>query len=417
LLDFYCGKKIYDATSDSRKKLFVLTSAGLNLGVLGVFKYYDFFIGSFNASLSYLGVQASLPLLHVILPLGISFYTFQSLCYSIDVYRGQLKPCRNLVDFLLYVSFFPQLVAGPIERAGHILPQVEQDRRVTWDGILTGVILFSFGFFKKVALGDNLARLVDPVYGDLSRASTADVALATFFFAFQIYADFSGYTDMARGLARTMGFSLTINFNSPYFSRSPVEFWERWHISLSRWFKDYLYYPLAMHYLRKSTNAVSRYKAHLVSMALIGFWHGAAFKYLIFGVYWGVAIGLYIRFRPSISRLNQITQTLLTFFVAYFGWVIFRIPKISDISLLFQNVDISPRILHFDNLFAFAIVMIGFLMLVDYIFYRYPNLKQKLAELDKFVLLYLVVIFGVLLWAISMASRPLENKEFIYFQF
>src|SRR5262249_29387096 len=245
------------------------------------------------ALLQWLGFDAHVRILQIVLPVGISFYTFQSLSYVVDVYRRKLEPVRNLADYALYVAFFPQLVAGPIERATHMLPQYLRERVWNMAAFESGLQLLVWGLFKKVVVTDNLAPYVNAVYGQPEVFAGSALATATIFFAFQIYMDFSGYSDMARGIARTLGFDLAINFNFPYFSRNPVEFWRRWHISLSQWFQGYLYFPLAMHFMRKGGWA-SKYRAHIISMGLIGLWHGANWTFIAFGLYWGFLIAGYL---------------------------------------------------------------------------------------------------------------------------
>ncbi|HVW69530.1 MAG TPA: MBOAT family O-acyltransferase [Steroidobacteraceae bacterium] len=347
LLDYTCGLLIGAAQTQARRRAVLITSAVINLGLLAVFKYMGFFVQQAADLLRLLGFQPHLPLLQVVLPVGISFYTFQSLSYVIDTYRGKVAPERNLLDYAVYVAFFPQLVAGPIERATHLLPQIKRAR--VWSGaaVETGLQLMVWGLFKKVVIADNLAPYVDAVYSHPAAYSAATLFTATVFFAFQIYCDFSGYSDTARGTARTLGIDLMVNFDLPYFSRSPVEFWQRWHISLSRWFQDYLYYPLALHYVRKGGWG-SKYRAHLISMALIGLWHGASWTFLVFGLYWGCVIAAYLYLSERYSelppssalvtftsgavtkRLHPLLSTTAMFAVACIGWILFRARTLGD---------------------------------------------------------------------------------------
>jgi D-alanyl-lipoteichoic acid acyltransferase DltB (MBOAT superfamily) len=242
--------------------------------------------------------------LQIVLPVGLSFYTFQSLGYVIDVYRRKLPAVRSLEEYVLYVAFFPQLVAGPIERATHMLPQYRAPRVFNGAAVESGLMLMAWGLFKKMVIADNLAPYVNHVFQNPMGFSGSGLVTAVVFFAFQIYCDFSGYSDCARGIARTLGFDLMVNFNLPYFSRNPVEFWRRWHIRLSQWFQDYLYFPLAMHYMRRGGWA-SKYRAHIISFVLIGLWHGANWTFIAFGLYWGLIIAGYLYIQ---ERLNDLPE-------------------------------------------------------------------------------------------------------------
>ncbi len=343
LLDYVCGLLIENAPDRRRKKLVLLFSVSANLLFLATFKYLGFFVTEFAELLERLGFNANLPVLQIVLPVGISFYTFQTIGYVVDVYRGKVKAERNLLTYALYVAFFPQLVAGPIERAGHMLPQYRKER--VWSSVAfeSGLQLAVWGLFKKIVIADNLAPYVDAVYDNPADFSGATLLTATVFFAFQIYCDFSGYTDTARGCARMLGFELLRNFNFPYISKTPVEFWQRWHISLSQWFQDYLYYPLAMRYMRRG-GFLSKYKAHIISMGLIGVWHGANWTFLVFGLYWGCVIAFYLAMveraslaRPVASDAARATSMwhdyaaiAVMFTLVCVGWVFFRANSIGD---------------------------------------------------------------------------------------
>src|SRR3989338_4479606 len=244
LIDYLVGLKI-QATEDLKKrKFFLAISVFSNLLILGFFKYFNFFAQNLHGFLANLGVAVPLEPLRIVLPVGISFYVFQSLSYTIDVYRKKLEPAKNFLDFSLFVTYFPQLVAGPIERATHLLPQVLSPRKVTLDGFYEGCYLIFWGLFQKVFVADNLAAIVNPVFAAPPPYNGAKVLLTLYAFAFQIYCDFAGYSNMARGLGKCMGFDIMVNFNIPYFAANPREFWQRWHISLSQWLRDYLYVPL-----------------------------------------------------------------------------------------------------------------------------------------------------------------------------
>ena len=298
----------------------------LNLGILGFFKYYNFFVESFVALFGHFGLGLEPRLLGIVLPVGISFYTFQALSYSIDVYRGELEPTRNWVDFFAFVAFFPQLVAGPIERAGHLLPQMENPRTVTREGVANGAWLAMWGLFKKVVIADNLASLVDSAFG-VEGASGAMGWIAVYAFAMQIYCDFSGYSDIARGVARMMGFELMENFRLPYLAKNPKEFWARWHISLSTWLRDYVYIPLGGNRkgsLRQMCNL-------FVTMLLGGLWHGAAWTFVAWGGFHGALLaawhgwarGHVRKICPNSGRWIWVRRIVM-FHLVCLGWVFFR---------------------------------------------------------------------------------------------
>ena len=244
LLDFTCGRVIHGSKSDSKRKLWLWLSVAGNLGVLGFFKYFNFFAENLSTLLAAAGFEAPRFVLTVLLPVGISFYTFQTMSYTIDIYQGRLQPARGFLDFALFVSFFPQLVAGPIERTRNLLPHIRSPRHFDRRQFREGCWLIYWGLYKKVFVADNAARIVDKVYGSLDTSSGFHVLVATYAFAVQIYCDFSGYSDIARGAAKTLGFEISLNFDIPYAARNPQEFWRRWHISLSQWLRDYLFIPL-----------------------------------------------------------------------------------------------------------------------------------------------------------------------------
>lgn len=301
LIDYAVGLGLQRFTAPVPRKRLLIVSLVANLSILGFFKYFDFFVSSFAELLGRLGLQVEVSTLRVVLPVGISFYTFQTMSYAIDVYRGVIKPTRNLVEFFSFVSFFPQLVAGPIERAQHLLPQFSQTRHITRSDLREGVWLCLWGFFKKIVLADNFAPLVEMVY-DHPRPGSLMVALATVAFGLQIYCDFSGYSDIARGTARLLGFDIMVNFNLPYAAANLREFWARWHISLSTWLRDYLYVPLGGN--RQGT--FRTYRNLFLTMLLGGLWHGAAWNFVAWGFWHGGGLIIYRWWAGlSASRVRQ----------------------------------------------------------------------------------------------------------------
>ena len=340
LTDYLVARALEATAAPRPRRALLVLSCVVNLGLLGFFKYWGLFESTANGIGHWLGSEdALLPALQLVLPVGISFYTFQTLAYTVDVYRGRIRAVRSLRDLALYVGFFPQLVAGPIERPSQLLPQIRRDRVVRLGDVEQGVFLFASGWFRK-ALGDVMGTIVDPVFADPASHGAWSLLWALYAFAFQIYLDFSGYTDMARGVARVLGFELMENFNAPYFARSVREFWQRWHISLSTWLRDYLYIPLG-----GNRGGAWRTQRNLVlTMLLGGLWHGAAWNFVV----WGALHGLYLAVdravrgteapgavgaaRPS-ERGGLARSALgmaLTFHLVLLGWLLFRVRPVGD---------------------------------------------------------------------------------------
>ncbi|PHR94612.1 MAG: membrane-bound O-acyltransferase family protein [Blastopirellula sp.] len=334
IVDFLIGICIESVSSSRAKFRLIISSLIVNLGILGVFKYYNFFASSLDSLLLDLGFNSDIPYLNVVLPVGISFYTFQTLSYSIDVYRGKIPATRNLLDFALYVTFFPQLVAGPIERASHLLPAIASKRIITADQISRGGWLIYWGLFKKVVIADNLALVVNPIFDDLEGASALQITIATYLFAWQIYCDFSGYTDIARGCSSLMGIDLCLNFNLPYFATNPSDFWQRWHISLSTWLRDYLYIPLGGNRL----GIKKMYRNLMITMLLGGLWHGASWNFVLWGLFHGVLLVLFRRFDfMGTLKFPKWLSIVLFFHITCVGWLLFRVQDLSALTTLWQS--------------------------------------------------------------------------------
>jgi alginate O-acetyltransferase complex protein AlgI len=351
LTDFFVAREI-EANSEPRtRRALLVLSCVVNLGLLGFFKYWGFFESTANGIGHWLGIESAiLPALHVVLPVGISFYTFQTLGYSIDVYRGHVRASRSLSDFALYVGFFPQLVAGPIERAANLLPRLMSPRRVAASDLEAGVFLFASGWLRK-SLGDVMGGIADPVFADPGSMTASVLLWGLYAFAFQIYLDFSGYTDMARGVARLLGIELMENFNAPYFSRNVREFWQRWHISLSTWLRDYLYIPLGGN--RGGTWRIQRNL--MVTMLLGGLWHGAAWNFVVWGALHGSYLAIHRRMSPrgdraapepvreASSRLSAWARDGLrmgfTFHLVLLGWLLFRVRPVGERDVLTVALD------------------------------------------------------------------------------
>jgi len=315
-VDFFLSLALGDSEDPRRRKLLLGASIAVNLGILGFFKYFNFFVDSAAALLERMGLEVPSVTLRVLLPVGVSFYTFQELSYTIDVYRRELRPARNFIDFALFVSFFPQLVAGPIERATALLPQIQVPRpRLTWQNFRSGLWLILLGTFMKVVVADNLAHMVDAVFDPAAKPVGMEVLFGAYGFAFQCYCDFAGYSDVARGSARLLGFELMKNFDLPYFATSLREIWRRWHISLTTWLRDYLYIPLG----GNRGGRWMHYRNLILTMTICGFWHGAAWSYVVFGFLHGVALSIQHALRPWTERLPESGPR--SWLWKFFGWL------------------------------------------------------------------------------------------------
>jgi D-alanyl-lipoteichoic acid acyltransferase DltB (MBOAT superfamily) len=291
IIDYIVGLKVFQALSQREKKIWMWLSVVFNLGMLGFFKYYNFFADSFAEALGSIGYTVDVLTLNIILPVGISFYTFQTMSYTLDIYKGKLEPTKDFIAFGAFVSFFPQLVAGPIERASNLLPQMHNKRAFKFEQGVEGIRLIIWGLFKKIVVADSLAIPVNEIFLNYQQCSSIALIIGAVFFAFQIYGDFSGYSDIARGVAKLFGFELMVNFNFPYFSRNIGEFWRKWHISLSTWFKDYVYIPLG----GSKVGKLKAIRNILIIFLVSGFWHGANWTFIVWGAIHGVLfIPLYV---------------------------------------------------------------------------------------------------------------------------
>jgi alginate O-acetyltransferase complex protein AlgI len=412
IIDWFVALRI-DASEGPTRRRWLLLSLSANLGVLAFFKYFNFFTESAVDLLHAFSLPASHSTLQIVLPVGVSFYTFQSISYTVEVYRGKLAPTRNLADFALFVAFFPQLVAGPIERATHLLPQVQQPRSLSLAQSEAGCFLILWGLFKKLVVADNLAAIANPIFERPSRYEGMDLWIAALAFTFQIYCDFSGYTDIARGVAKLMGFDLMLNFKLPYFSRTPSEFWQRWHVSLSQWLRDYLYIPLGGNRggeLRTARNL-------MLTMLLGGLWHGAAWNFVLWGAYHGLLLVAYRPFerRPGPSGRWRVPFDALRMAVMFvfvlFGWILFRANSLKHIVHIVQNLSFSFHGGTSERL-------------SDVLFFITPLLLVQLAQFAKDDLLALArlpavargLVYGLLVSGM-LVFAPRESMEFIYFQF
>ena len=417
VLDFFVGQRIHRTGDQARRRRYLHLSVAGNLGILGLFKYFGFFAASFEAALGSLGLAVHAPTLQVVLPVGISFYTFQTLSYTLDIYRRKTEPTTDFVAFALFVAYFPQLVAGPIERARNLLPRLVNPRRVAWPGIAVGVELILIGFLKKVAVADVLGPLVDVRVAKPELTSGADLLLCVFLFSFQIYADFSGYSDIARGTSRLFGIPLMRNFEQPYLSRSISEFWRRWHISLSTWLRDYLYISLGGN--RKGPRRT--YANLMVTMLLGGLWHGASWTFVIWGGLHGIYLAMdKVRLRSARvheSTVSDLLRWLMTFGLVSFTWVFFRaadfatawawlvgIVRWQQGAAMMQPLGwLGPRVL----------VVAGILILID----LYQARRGDHAVFVSWPWLPRAAVYAGLVLVVAVLGNTDGAVPFIYFQF
>ena len=445
LLSFLSGIGIEYAPTQRGKKAVMIANIIVNLGILGIYKYYDFFATQFARLF---GIESDFLLLHLILPVGISFYTFQALSYSIDVYRKQIQPTHDIVAFTAFLSFFPQLVAGPIERATNLLPQFQKKRTFEYATAVDGMRQILWGLFKKIVVADNCATYVDTVFADISGQSGSTLVLAAVLFTFQIYGDFSGYSDIAIGTAKLFGIKLMRNFHVPYFSRDIAEFWRRWHISLTTWFRDYVYIPLGgsrpdtSRLLPNSLFASSptaytkciAVRNTFIIFLLSGFWHGANWTFVLWGAYHALLfVPLLLlnknrRYRDTVATvtlpdgtvktkwlpsLKEAGQMLLTFALAVFGWIIFRATSIANVGIYLQHIfDISlfspPMIITGVKRTLLSIVI---LLVVEWL-HRDKQHGLDLSNRNKAI--QLAISYAIVLFILEFGANA---QSFIYFQF
>ncbi len=433
-IDYYSALRIENTDNTRERKKWLLVSIGCNLGLLGVFKYFDFFSSQFQNLIGISGENQFL--LNVILPAGISFYTFQTLGYVIDVYRRDQKAETSYWNFAAFVSFFPQLIAGPIERAGDLLDQIKNPVPPKLNNFYIGSRLFMIGMMKKIVIADNLAKFVDPVFADPASQDPATLILAAYCFSFQIYCDFSGYTDMARGVAKIIGIELSVNFRFPYFAQSIRSFWQRWHITLYSWFRDYIYHPLGgSKYGRAKTT-----RNILIIFAISGLWHGAGWHFIL----WGLIHGTYIcaeraledtRVGHIFARLPAILKCVLIFHIVTFAWIFFRSPDLpialvylEGISGIFsQEWDFSWTAAHLEYA-TYTLPMIGqsttiilyigvlLVFIVPLIIFEYYE-KSMLNEFDRNWPIDAKILFYATLATLMFWFNAEGNPSFIYFQF
>jgi len=425
IIDYFAGWGIFNSNTKTRKKFFLCMSLCTNLGLLFAFKYFNFFSESTRQIFQTFSIPFDPITLKILLPVGISFYTFQTLSYTIDIYRGKIEPQKHLGIFAVYVSFFPQLVAGPIERAKNLIPQFLKEHKFDYARVTDGMKLMLWGFFKKLVIADRLAIFVNLIYNNPTEHSGLLLILATVFFAFQIYCDFSGYSDIAIGAAQIMGFNLMDNFKRPYHSKSPSEFWKRWHISLSSWFKDYLYIPLGGNRV-----SIPRWYFNIsVVFLLSGLWHGANWTFIA----WGALHGFYLLFGSAtynirskiVRKIGLIKKPkvykaiciVFTFILVNIAWIFFRANSISDaiyiLTHLFSNLSLANITIGLG--LSGLIVAIGSIIFMEVVHAMQEHFRMRTFLSNKTVWLrwavYSILILSILLFGVF------KQVKFIYFQF
>ncbi|OGF27183.1 alginate O-acetyltransferase [Candidatus Falkowbacteria bacterium RIFOXYB2_FULL_34_18] len=429
LIDYFVGLKIEQTDNQSKRKRYLIFSLASNLGILFLFKYFNFFSDSFRVLLAQFSIPFNEMHLQFLLPVGISFYTFQTLSYTIDVYRRKIKAEKHLGIFAVYVSFFPQLVAGPIERAQNLLPQFKKENFFIYDQVISGLRFMLWGFFMKLVIADRLAIVVNQVYNNPSGYTGLPILLATYLFSYQIYCDFAGYSLIAIGAARIMGYDLMINFCRPYFAQSISEFWSRWHISLSTWFRDYLYIPLG-------GNRVAKYRWYgnlMIVFLVSGLWHGANWTFVV----WGGLHGAYLVFSVATKKLRkylthflkldkfpQVLNVLRVVFVYHLvliSWIFFRANSLSDAFYILQNM-FTNWSLDFSGIYLGGLggwfgLKIALAPLVFLIIFEFLEERYKIWDVlyrQRRLVRWLFYIF-ILLWLFLFGV--FEENDFLYFQF
>ena len=413
LVDYSCGLLLGRMTDQRRRRIVLWTSIGFNLTMLGFFKYFNFFADNLQSLFAAIGWQLDFVTVRILLPIGISFYTFVTMSYVIDVYRRQIEPTRNLVDFAVFVAYFPHLVAGPILRATALLPQIAKPRHISRDQMRDGLWLIAWGFFQKIFVADNLAPLSSLVFSPDAHLTGVNVLLGTYAFAFQIYGDFAGYSNIARGTSKLMGIELIENFRFPYLVVTPQAFWRNWHISLSTWLRDYLYISLGGN--RGSQSKTRRNL--LVTMLLGGLWHGAAWTFVLWGLYQAGLLIVYRQFERAIEGLHGVRRFaawLVMFHLTCYGWLIFRAPSLGKLAGLTRSLvfDFAPTTINVTGLLVPLLLYVTPLLVVHLVEARaddvlvVPRLRTVVRYSIYAATLYLILLFG-----------NFGGSDFIYFQF
>jgi alginate O-acetyltransferase complex protein AlgI len=420
LVDYFVGKLISKELKSTRRKVLLSISVVFNLGLLGYFKYYNFFIENWINAWQSIGIEFNVSSLNIILPVGISFYTFQTMSYTIDVYRNKVKHSNSLINFAAFVAFFPQLVAGPIERASHLLPQFNFKRNFNYDHAVSGIYLIIWGLFKKIVIADTCATYVNVIFDDYENMNSLSLFLGAVYFAFQIYGDFSGYSDIAIGLSRLLGFDIMQNFNKPYFSRNIAEFWRRWHISLSTWFRDYLYITIGGSLGKPIIKVRNVFIIFLVS----GFWHGANWTF----IFWGLLNAIYflpllllnknrkylnnVSIKFNVSGILTLLNIVATFLLVVIAWVFFRAKTITEafayLKRLIIDLNFSIQYLSIERYTIEALILLVFFVLTEWLSINFEH---------PFVGKFKTIFLAIIIFSIIVLGVYSKHSDFIYFQF
>lgn len=419
VVDYYCGINIDKFHDSRRRKHYLHLSLIVNLGVLGFFKYFNFFADNLQSLMSQFGLHLDGLTLDILLPVGISFYTFQTLSYTIDIYLNKSKPERNFLNFALFVSFFPQLVAGPIERSTRLLPQIQFPRKITAEKNKEGLWFIFWGYFLKIFVADNMAKISDLVFAETAPQSGGEALMGMYAFAFQIFGDFAGYSFIAIGVAKLLGFDLMTNFLFPYFVTNPTDFWKNWHISLSSWLRDYLYIPLG----GNRNGSLMTYRNLFITMFLGGLWHGAAWTFVIWGIFHGVLLSIFRVLKPMAEKMKisstylpiaYALKVVIMFHLTCLGWLIFRAESLQQIMAFLQAIVFNMGSMT-DRLQYFVLYMVFHLWLVCIIQFIQKR-KGDLMALQNLQwcpawIFYIMMFYSMLTWG------EFGGQQFIYFQF
>jgi alginate O-acetyltransferase complex protein AlgI len=416
-IDFVTARRMVVAQSPRGKRGWLLVSIACNLAILGFFKYFGFFADNLVAIASACGFSLDAPTVQFVLPVGLSFYTFQAIGYVVDVYRGELEPERSYLNYAVFIAFFPHLVAGPIQRTHVLLKQVSAKRTIKWPQVHAATWLILWGFFKKIVIADNAAQIANLVFDHYGSYRGLDIGIGVLAFTLQIYGDFSGYTDIARGLAKLMGFELPLNFRIPYFAVSPSDFWQRWHISLSSWLRDYLYIPLG----GNRGTELATYRNLALTMLLGGLWHGAAWHFVLWGAFHGAILVVYRlgSFRndhpqPGTSEwraLEVVPRIVAMFVLTVFGWLLFRAQSAEQIGSMLHRFGLHTSSSTFGIAARLAVLWLPVLAIEVWQYWRHDLLAPTKIGTKKVFFLYVALVLGLVFYGAR------GNAEFIYFQF
>jgi alginate O-acetyltransferase complex protein AlgI len=417
-IDYFTAHRMKRARDRRTRKRWLVITLVSNLGILGAFKYFDFFVDSLRTLFDAIGFALDAPTLSVVLPVGLSFYTFQAIGYAVDVYRDELEPVDNYFDYALFVAFFPHMVAGPIQRASNLLAQVMNPRVIRSAQVHAGLFLIVWGYFKKVVIADNAAVIANLVFNNHEDYRGIDIALGTLAFTLQIYGDFSGYSDIARGLSKLMGFDLMLNFRLPYFAVSPSDFWQRWHVSLSTWLRDYLYIPLG----GNRGSELRTYRNLMLTMLLGGLWHGAAWNFVAWGLFHGLILIAYRMWdrrdvevnprAPGYAVSMVVPRIALMFALTVVGWFLFRARSLTQISEMFtQALDLGTSPASFGFAGIIALLWLPLIVIEIWQYASHDLLAPAKLATGKLLALYILMLSIIILYGARVRT------EFIYFQF